>query len=269
MSKWGTSLTPAGTGNTANQIGDFFQSAGNVAQETGMTDQLMGAVQNQMSAGMANDQQLGAIYHLLAAHPNEVAMYFLTYTNDKGQPSLLVGLAQLIDLIMKKNLYEWFNGPAFKGDYVDAAKAAELGYSSITQENIDMVIANMVPLQQLAMDAQQDDARSMQILQSAHFQAMSQEQQAQHQQQQWQQQQQQQQWQQPPQREGFFKSLAKIGAVTGAGALGGAGAQSVATNLLVNNQNQQPYGQQPYGQPYQVPGQPMQQPYMHGQAPPM
>jgi hypothetical protein len=115
MSKWGTSLTPSGTGNVANQMGDFFQSAGNVAQETGMADQLMGAVQHQMSAGMANDQQLGAIYHLLAAHPNEVAMYFLTYTNDKGQPSLLAGLAQLIDIIMKKNLYEWFNGPAFKG----------------------------------------------------------------------------------------------------------------------------------------------------------
>lgn len=262
-------LTPSGTGNAANNLASVFGETMAVAQQTGIADQAMNAVQNQMMGGgnFGNEQQIGAFYQLLASHPNEVALFLLSYTNEKGQPSILAGLAQLIEIVMKKTLFEWFNGDAFKGDYVDPAKAAELGYSTITQENIDVVISNMVPLQRIAMDVQADDQRAMQIVQQAQFHAMSMEQRMQHeeqqrmlQQQQWQQQQAQQ-FQQPPQRPGLMGNMLRLGGIVGAGAVGGAAAQNIATNMLA------PQQQQGYPQ-YPQQGYPPQNTYMQGQVPP-
>jgi hypothetical protein len=134
-----------------------------------------------------------------------------------------------------------------------------------------MIISNMVPLQQIASEVQQADAQAMQIVQQAKFQALSVEQQQQQQQQMWQQLHQQQQWHQqqqtmmPPQRPSLFKNILKLGMVTGAGAVGGAGAQGVATNLLIEQPNQ--YNQQMYSQQQmqgQVPQQPVQQSYNVG-----
>jgi hypothetical protein len=180
-------------------------------------------------------------------------------------------MAQLIEIVMKKVIIEYYNGDAFKGDYVDAAKAAELGYSTITQENIDIVIANMVPIQQMVMDVQADDQRAMQIVQQAQFHAMSMEQRMQHeeqqrmmQQQQWQSQQQQQ-FQQPPQRPGVFGNMLRLGGIVSAGAVGGSAAQNIAAQMLVPQQQQQ---QQGYGQQYPQQGYPAQNTYMQGQVPP-
>ncbi len=44
---------------------------------------------------------------------------------------------------MKRELYQWFNSPAIAAT-VDATAAADLGYSTITQENIDTILNNMV-----------------------------------------------------------------------------------------------------------------------------
>lgn len=276
MSKWGNngSLMPNGTGNSMqNTLGSVFATTAQVAQDTGMADQALSAVHNQLAGGgnFGNEQQIGAFYQLLASHPNEVALFLLSYTNEKGQPAILAGMAQLMETIMRKTIFEFFNGEAFKGDYVDAAKAAELGYSTITQENIDIVINNMVPLQQIAMDIQADDQRAMQIVQQAQFHAMTMEQQMQHeeqqrllQQQQWQQQQAQQ-FQQPPQRPGVFGNMLRLGGIVGASAVGGPAAQNIAQQMLAPQPGvpqQQGYPQQYQQQPYP------QNTYMQGQVPP-
>lgn len=266
MSNWGTTLMPTGTGQ-GNTMGTMFSSAMTVAADTGLDQQVAGAAMGMMPSGpLGNEDQLSKFYHLLAAHPNEVSMFFLQHLNEKNQPVFVANLLEAIDMLLKKNIYEFFNSAAFIGDHVDPVAATELGYSTITQENIDMVISNMVPLQQISMEIQQADAAAMQIIQQAKFQAMNVEQQQQHaqqqqaqQQQMWMQQQQQQQMM-APQRPGIFSSLFKIGAVTAAGAAGGAGAQNVATQLLVEQPGQQ-QGQQ-YGQQQFVPGQQMAgQPY--------
>ena len=267
MSNWGNSLQPSGTGQ-GNNMQSMFETALDVGQQTGLTQQIAGQAMNMVSGPLGNEDQLAKIYHLFAAHPNEVSTFFLHHLNEKNQPTLLAGLAQLISAIVRKEIYSFFNGEAFTGNYVNAEKAAELGYSTITDENIDMIISNMVPLQQIASEIQQADAQAMQIVQQAKFQALSVEQQQQHQQQVWQQQQQQQQWQQqqqtmmPPQRPSLLKNLFKLGTVTAAGAVGGQGAQQVATNLMIEQPNQ--YNQQMYGQQQQMVQQPVQQSYNVG-----
>ena len=54
--------------------------------------------------------------------------------------------------------------PQFK---VDATKAVELGYSTITQENIDAAIAKAVPLQQMQAEVSQADMQAMQQINAA------------------------------------------------------------------------------------------------------
>jgi hypothetical protein len=266
MSNWGNSLQPSGTGQ-GNNMQSMFETAMDVGQQTGLNQQIAGAAMGAMSKPLGNEDQLGKIYHLFATHPNEVSTFFLHHLNEKNQPVLLAGLATLISTIVRKELYAFFSSEATTTNFINVEKATELGFSTITDENIDMIISNMVPLQQIASEVQQADAQAMQIVQQAKFQALSVEQQQQHQQQQWQVQQQQQQWQQqqqtmmPPQRPSLFKNILKLGMVTGAGAVGGAGAQGVATNLLIEQPNQ--YNQQMYNQ--QVQGQqPVQQSYNVG-----
>ena len=193
MSNWGNSLQPSGTGQ-GNNMQSMFETAIDVGQQTGLNQQIAGAAMNMVSGPLGNEDQLGKIYHLFAAHPNEVSTFFLHHLNEKNQPTLLAGLAQLISTIVRKELYAFFSSEATTTNFINVEKATELGFSTITDENIDMIISNMVPLQQIASEVQQADTQAMQIVQQAKFQALSLEQQQQHQQQQWQQQQQQQQW---------------------------------------------------------------------------
>mgnify|MGYP003971755149 CR=1 FL=1 len=269
MSNWGNSLQPAGTGQGTN-IQTMFDTTMNVAQQTGLDQQIAGQAMNMVAGPLGNEDQLGKIYHLFAAHPNEVSTFFLHHLNEKNQPLLIAGLMELFTAIIRKEMYDFFSSDMVMTQFINKEKALELGYSTITEENLDIIISNMVPLQQIASEVQQADAQAMQIVQQAKFQALSLEQQQQHQQQQWQQQQQQTQWQQqqqtmmPPQRPSLFKNILKLGMVTGAGAVGGVGAQGVATNLLIDQPaqyNQQMYGQQMQGQ---APQQQIQQSYNVG-----
>ena len=259
MSNWGNSLQPKGVGQ-GNTLGSMFDNAMTVAVDTGLNKQVAGAAMGMMANGpLGNEDQLGKIYHLFAAHPNEVSMFFLNHLNERNQPVFIAELANLIAAIVRKEMYEFFSSDMVMTQFINKEKATELGYSTITNENLDMIIANMVPLQTIASEIQQADAQAMQIVQQAKFHALSLEEQANHQQQLMAERQRQQAWQMqqqaqmPPQRPGLFSSLLKIGAVTAAGATGGAGAQAVATNLLVDQPAQ--YNQQ-YNQQF-VPGQPM------------
>ena len=261
MSNWGNSLQPKGTGQ-GNTFGNMFDNAMTVAVDTGLDKQVAGAAMGMMANGpLGNEDQLGKIYHLFAAHPNEVSMFFLNHLNERNQPVFIAELANLIAAIVRKEMYEFFSSDMVMTQFINKEKATELGYSTITNENLDMIIANMVPLQQIAMEIQQADAQAMQIVQQAKFQALSLEEQANHQQQLMAERQRQQAWQMqqqaqmPPQRPSLFGSLLKIGAVTAAGATGGAAAQQVATNLLV----EQPAQYQQYNQQQFVAGQPMPQ----------
>ena len=269
---WGNSLQPAGTGQ-GNTLGTMFGEAMNVAQQTGLDQQIAGAAMGMVAGPLGNEDQLGKIYHLFAAHPNEVSTFFLHHLNERNQPVFIAELANLIATIVRKEMYEFFSSDMVQTQFINKEKATDLGYSTITQENIDMILANMVPIQQILQEIQEADAQAMQIVQQAKFQALTLEEQQKHRQELWQAQQQQQQWQQqqqtmmPPQRPSLLKNMFKLGAVVGAGAVGGQGAQQVANNLLIeqpNQYNQQMYGQQPgYGQvPMQ--GQPPQQGYNVG-----
>ena len=92
---------------------------------------------NEMTGGGINTDEIELMYHLMARHPNEVDLFLVQ------NPAFLSGLAELISVVMRKELYTWFNSEAIAAT-VDPAKASELGYSTITQENIDAIVTNMV-----------------------------------------------------------------------------------------------------------------------------
>ena len=126
-------LIPPGVGGgiSQDQMNMFAQAANN----SGLTGMGMGML-DQVTGGGVNTEEIELMYHLMARHPNEVDLFFV------GNPEFLSGLAELISVIMKKELYVWFNSNAIAAT-VDAAAAAELGYSTITQENIDTVLGKM------------------------------------------------------------------------------------------------------------------------------
>ena len=127
-------LTPPGIGGGFNQeqMALFSQAA----QDSGLAAMGMGMV-DQMTGGGINTEEIELMYHLMARHPNEVDLFLV------HNPAFLSGLADLISTIMKRELYNWFNSAAIAAT-IDATVAAELGYSTITQENIDTILANMV-----------------------------------------------------------------------------------------------------------------------------
>ena len=53
---------------------------------------------DQMTGGMRNEDQVQMFYHLMAAHPNEVSLFFLHY------PEFMKELPSLIGLIVRKEL---------------------------------------------------------------------------------------------------------------------------------------------------------------------
>ena len=74
---------------------------------------------------------------MIARHPNEMDIFLAQ------SPGFLIGLAELISIIIKKELYAWFNSPVIPST-INAEEAANLGYSTITQENIDTILTKMV-----------------------------------------------------------------------------------------------------------------------------
>ncbi len=127
-------LTPPGIGGGFNQeqMAVFSQAA----QDSGLASMGMGMVDS-MTGGGINTEEIELMYHLMARHPNEVDLFLV------HNPAFLSGLADLISVIMRKELYTWFNSNAIAAT-VDPTVAADLGYSTITQENIDSILVNMV-----------------------------------------------------------------------------------------------------------------------------
>jgi hypothetical protein len=202
------SLTPPGVGGLNSDQMNMFAQAAN---QSGLTDMAVGQV-NQLTGGMKNEDQVQMLYRLMALHPNEVSLFFLEY------PSFMSELSNLIGLIMRKELYAWFSGGAMNAT-VNAEKAAALGYSTITQENIDAQVAKVVPTQQMQAAVSQSDMQAMQMMNGHQQQMMmgNMQQQQMHQQQMYNQQMM---GQQPPQRPGLSSALGGFGSSLIRGSLG-------------------------------------------------
>ncbi len=121
-----------GAGVSQEQMNMFA----NAAQQSGLQDYGM-QMMNQWTGGGLDTEQIELIHHMIARHPNEMDIFLAQ------SPGFLVGLAELISIIIKKELYEWFNSPIINST-VNAEQAASLGYSTITQENIDTILGRMV-----------------------------------------------------------------------------------------------------------------------------
>lgn len=221
-----------GSNNTPSQ--EQLAMFGQAANDSGLTDMALGQV-NQMTGGLRNEDQVQLLYQLMATHPNEVALFFLEY------PQFMAEFSKLIALVVRKELYDWFNSGVMNAT-INPEKAASAGYSTITQENIDSQIAKVVPAQEMQNKVHQADFQAMNMM-NGHNQMQ--------QQQQWQQQQfqQQQQWQQqnmygqPPQRQGIGSALGNFSSSIIRGTLGLPPAQQVP--------QQGYYPQQGYMQPPQ------------------
>ena len=216
-------LTPPGIGGGFNQEQmALFQQAAN---DSGLSAMGMGMV-DQMTGGGVNTEEIELMYHLMARHPNEVDLFLV------HNPAFLSGLAELFSVIMRRELYTWFNSNAIAAT-VDPTVAAELGYSTITQENIDTLLANMVKgTDQAGMETtpQQrinaSDADAVALINQHKYgtqmnsmsNQMSQQQANWQQQQAWQQQQQQMMMQQ--QQPGFGSAIGGFGASLVRGTLG-------------------------------------------------
>ncbi len=121
-----------GAGVSQEQMNMFA----NAAQQSGLQDYGM-QMMNQWTGGGLDTEQIELIHHMIARHPNEMDIFLAQ------SPEFLVGLAELISIIIKKELYEWFNSPIISST-INAEQAATLGYSTITQENIDTILGRMV-----------------------------------------------------------------------------------------------------------------------------
>ena len=216
-------------GGPSNEQKQLFAQA---AQDSGLAAMGM-EMANQMTGGqsMRNEDQLSAIYHLFAAHPNEVALFFLHY------PEFLPGIMDTIRLVIKQELYNFFSSDITSINTVPE-KAAELGYSTITQENITAALAKAAPLDKMQMEVHQSDMNAMQQL-NGHAQGQMN---AQYQQQMMQQQQMQQQMmmqQQMPQRGGLGATLGGFGSSLIRGTLGLPPAQQPQMGMQPNMGYQQ------------------------------
>ena len=129
-----TALSIPGVGGGFNQEQmAMFQQAAN---DSGLSALGMNMV-NEMTGGGINTEEIELMYHLMARHPNEVDLFLVQ------NPAFMTGLADLISTIMKRELYLWFNSNAIAAT-VDPTAAAELGYSTITDENIGAILTGMV-----------------------------------------------------------------------------------------------------------------------------
>lgn len=203
-----TNLTPPGVGNISQDQVAMFANA---AQSSGLTDMAMNQV-DQMTNGMKNEDQVQMLYQLMAIHPNEVALFFLE------QPNFMGEFANLISLLIRKELYAWFSSGVINAT-VNAEKAAAAGYSTITQENIDAQVGKVVPLQVLQQAVSNADMQAMQMM-NGHQQQQMMGQQMQQQQMMQQQMYNQQMMGQTPQRPGIGSALGGFGSSLIRGTLG-------------------------------------------------
>lgn len=205
------SLTPPGVGGGVSS--DQLNMFANAAQSSGLTDMGMGML-DQATGGMKNEDQVQMLYHLMATHPNEVALFHLEY------PNYMVEFSNLISLLIRKELYAWFNSGAMNAS-INAEKAAAAGYSTITQENVDAQIAKVIPAQEMQQKVNQSDMQAMQMMNGHTQQQQMMNQQQMYQQQMMQQQQMYgQQQMQPPQRPGMGSALGSFGSSLIRGSLG-------------------------------------------------
>lgn len=209
------SLMPNGLSNGQQQM---LGNVANAAQSSGLSAMAGQAAMGQIDAmtnGMNNEDQVALLYRLMAAHPNQVALFMLSY------PQFMAEFANLLSLIVKKELYAFFKSGALVsatergGAYTVNSEAGD--YASITQENIDMQISKVVPLQQMQMQVSQADMNAMQMM-GGHQQNMMMNQMQQ--QQMMQQQMMQQQMMGQPQRAGMGAALGGFGASLIRGSLG-------------------------------------------------
>ncbi len=204
-----SNLTPPGVGNVSQDQLNMFTDA---AQASGLTDMALQQV-NQMTGGMKNEDQVQMLYQLMAIHPNEVALFFLEY------PSFMSELANLIGLVVRKELYAWFSSGAMNAT-VNPEKAAALGYSTITQENIDAQVAKVVPTQQMQAAVSNADMQAMQMMNGYNQTQMMGNMQQQQMMQQQMMQQQTMGMQPMPQRPGIGSALGNFGSTLIRGSLG-------------------------------------------------
>ena len=204
-----SNLTPPGVGGMSQDQMNMFADA---AQASGLTDMAMQQV-NQMTGGMKNEDQVQMLYRLMALHPNEVALFFLEY------PRFMTELAGLIGLIVRKELYGWFSSGVMNAT-LNSEKAAALGYSTITQENIDAQVAKVIPTQEMQAAVSQADMQAMQMMNGHQQQQMMMGNMQQQQMMQQQMYNQQMMGQQPPQRPGLGSALGGFGSSLIRGSLG-------------------------------------------------
>jgi hypothetical protein len=216
MGLWGNSnqtnngLTPNGVnGGLAPEQKQLFQQA---AQDSGLAGIGMSML-DKATGGMSNENQVQMFYNLMATHPNEVSLFFLHY------PQFIKEIFEVFRLIVRQELYGMFSSDMIPQFKVDATKAVELGYSTITQENIDAAIAKAVPLQQMQAEVSQADMQAMQQINAAGMGMMQQGINQQMNQQMMQQQMMQQQMMQP-QRPGLGGAIGGFGASLIRGTLG-------------------------------------------------
>jgi hypothetical protein len=201
-----------GAGMAPEQKQLFAQAA----QDSGLAGMGMGMLE-QATNGMSNENQVQMFYNLMATHPNEVSLFFLHY------PDFIKEVFEVFRLVIRQELYAMFSSEMIPQFKVDATKAVELGYSTITQENIDAAITKAVPLQQMQMEVSQSDMQAMQQINSAGMGMMQQgmnAQMQQHHNQQMMQQQMMQQQMMAPQRPGLGSALGGFGSSLIRGSLG-------------------------------------------------
>lgn len=186
------------------------------AQDSGLASMGMGMLE-QATNSMSNENQVQMFYNLMATHPNEVSLFFLHY------PNFIKEVFEVFRLVIRQELYAMFSSEMIPQFKVDATKAVELGYSTITQENIDAAITKAVPLQQMQMEVSQSDMQAMQQINAAGMGMMQQgmnTQMQQHHNQQMMQQQMMQQQMMAPQRPGLGSALGGFGSSLIRGSLG-------------------------------------------------
>jgi len=201
-----------GAGMAPEQKQLFAQAA----QDSGLASMGMGMLE-QAKNSMSNENQVQMFYNLMATHPNEVSLFFLHY------PDFIKEVFEVFRLVIRQELYAMFSSEMIPQFKVDATKAVELGYSTITQENIDAAITKAVPLQQMQMEVSQSDMQAMQQINSAGMGMMQQgmnAQMQQHHNQQMMQQQMMQQQMMAPQRPGLGSALGGFGSSLIRGSLG-------------------------------------------------
>lgn len=140
-----------GGGISQDQM-SMFQNAAN---ESGLTALGMGMV-DQVTGGLKNEDQVELTYHLNHhIAPNQVDVFF------GNNPDFLSGLAELISLVVRKELYAWYSSGAINA-VVNAENATE--YATITPENVESALRNMYAVETAQQRVDQADMMAKQLI---------------------------------------------------------------------------------------------------------